>query len=75
MENLYSRLSGNNKDLNFKYENKEQFKFINYITDLRSIYVKQAENTPSVVPYSSVKLRNVFDVHAPLGWSVGFLEA
>ena len=75
MENLYSRLSLNNKDLSFKYKNKEHFNFINYITDLRSICLKQAENTPSVVPYTSIKLRNVFDVHAPLGWSAGFLEA
>lgn len=40
MENLYSRLSLNNKDLSFEYEDKEQFNFIDYITDLRSICVK-----------------------------------
>lgn len=40
MENLYSRLSLNNKDLSFEYKDKEQFNFIDYITDLRSICVK-----------------------------------
>lgn len=40
MKNLYSRLSLNNKDLSFEYEDKEQFNFIDYITDLRSICVK-----------------------------------
>jgi len=37
MENLYSRLSLKNKNLRLKYENAEQFNFINYITDLKSI--------------------------------------
>jgi len=50
MENLHSRLSLNNKNLGLKYESKEQFNFIDYITDLRSICVKEAVNTPSVVP-------------------------
>jgi len=52
MENLYSRLSLKNKNLRLKYENAEQFNFINYITDLRNIGVKEAVNTPSVVPHS-----------------------
>lgn len=52
MENLYSQLSLNNESLSLKYENKEQFNFIGYITDLRSIYIKEAVNTPPVVPYS-----------------------
>ena len=53
MENLYSRLSINNKDLSLKYKNKEQFNFIGYTTDLRSILLKEAVNTSSVVPYIS----------------------
>lgn len=40
MGNLYSRLSLNNKEICLKYKNKEQFNFIGYITDLRSIYLK-----------------------------------
>jgi len=37
MENLYSRLILNNKEICLKYKNKEQFNFIYYIKDLRSI--------------------------------------
>ena len=40
MENLYSRLSLNNKTLSLEYTDKEQFNFIDYITDLRSISIK-----------------------------------
>jgi len=40
MENLYSQLSLNNKNLSLEYKDKEQFNFIDYITDLRSISVK-----------------------------------
>jgi len=40
MENLYSRLSLNNKDIVLKYTNREQFNFIGYITDLRKRCLK-----------------------------------
>jgi len=40
MENLYSRLSLNNKTLSLEYKDKEQFNFIDYITDLRTICVR-----------------------------------
>lgn len=48
MENLYSRISAKNKKLSLRYETKEQFNFIDYITDLKSIYVKEGVNTPPV---------------------------
>ena len=37
MENLYSRLSISNEKVSLKYENKEQFNFVNYINDLKSL--------------------------------------
>lgn len=39
MENLYSRLSLNNKNLSFKYKNKEQIGFINYVNDLKKLTI------------------------------------
>jgi hypothetical protein len=39
MENLYSRLSFKNKKLSLRYETKEQFNFIDYINELRSICI------------------------------------
>ena len=37
MENLYSRLSISNEKVSLKYENKEQFNFVNYINNLKSL--------------------------------------
>ena len=37
MENLYSRLSISNEKASLRYENKEQFNFVNYINDLKSL--------------------------------------
>ncbi|MQY62477.1 hypothetical protein GH146_04235 [archaeon] len=37
MENLYSRLSISNEKVSLRYENKEQFNFVNYINDLKSL--------------------------------------
>ena len=56
MENLYSRLSLNVKDLRLEYMNKKRFNFIDYITDLRIIWVKRAINTHSVEPYNPFEL-------------------
>lgn len=39
MENLYSRLSLNNKNISFKYKNKEQIGFINYVNDLKKLTI------------------------------------
>ena len=39
MENLYSRLCFNNKNLSFKYKNKEQFNFMNYVDDLKKLTI------------------------------------
>ncbi len=37
MEKLYSRLSISNEKVSLRYENKEQFNFVNYINDLKSL--------------------------------------
>ena len=50
MENLYSRLSLTKKDLSLEYRDRNQFNFVDYITDLRTICINQGANASSASP-------------------------